>query len=58
MPSILDHVVVTAGGQWSEAEAIGMCERLACQTIDPAGMDPDFKRVSDHCPVFVDGTFD
>jgi len=54
LPSILDHVVAT-DGRWSEATAIGLCERLACEVADPDAMDPDYFRVSDHCPVYVDG---
>lgn len=54
LPSILDHVIAT-DGRWSEATAIGLCERLACEIAEPEEMDPDFFRVSDHCPVYVDG---
>jgi endonuclease/exonuclease/phosphatase family metal-dependent hydrolase len=57
LPSILDHIVV-GDGDWSEARAIGLCRRLECRPTDPADMDPDFERVSDHCPVYVDGRLD
>ena len=54
LPSILDHAIAT-DGRWSEATAIGLCERLACEVVEPDVMDPDFFHVSDHCPVYVDG---
>ena len=53
-PSTLDHIVVT-GGDWSAARAEQMCQRLACRVTDAESMDPDFHRVSDHCPVLVQG---
>ena len=55
LPSLLDHMVVT-GGRWGEPKVIGMCERLACRVTSPRDMDPDFVRVSDHCPVVVEGS--
>ncbi len=55
LPSILDHVVAS-GGRWQAAEVQGLCERLACEVTEPGEMDPDFKVVSDHCPVLVEGT--
>jgi exonuclease III len=33
-----------------------LCERLHCRTVAAADMDPDYFRVSDHCPVIVDGS--
>ena len=54
LPSILDHVVAT-DGEWSSASALGLCRRLACEETSPAQMDPDFHRVSDHCPIVVEG---
>jgi hypothetical protein len=53
----LDHALAT-GGTWSAAEVQGYCARLACLAIRADRMDPDFHRVSDHCPVVVDGTLD
>lgn len=53
-PSILDHMVVS-GGQWEPPQAIGMCERLACEPSAYEAMDPDFRLVSDHCPVVMHG---
>ena len=55
LPSILDHVVAT-GGAWSSASVLGLCRRLACEETAPEQMDPDFHRVSDHCPIVVEGT--
>lgn len=52
-PSVLDHAVATAG-QW-QAEARGMCQRLACAPMDPDAVDPDYLVVSDHCPVVLQG---
>jgi hypothetical protein len=54
LPSVLDHMVATSG-RWSAAEALGLCERLACRVTAPGDMDEDFVRVSDHCPVVVHG---
>ena len=55
LPSLLDHVVAS-DGEWKQATVHGLCERLACRTTAPSAMDPDYFRVSDHCPVSVDGT--
>lgn len=52
-PSILDHAVATRG-QW-QAEAHGMCQRLACEPMAPDAIDPDYLVVSDHCPVVLQG---
>ena len=54
-PSILDHVVATSG-DWSAARSLGLCRRLACEPVAAGEMDPDYFRVSDHCPVVVDGS--
>jgi endonuclease/exonuclease/phosphatase family metal-dependent hydrolase len=54
-PSILDHIVATRG-DWSAADSLGLCARLQCRTVAAADMDPDYFRVSDHCPVVVDGS--
>lgn len=56
-PSVLDHVVAT-GGTWAEPVVGGYCARLACKRVPSDRMDPDFRRVSDHCPVTVRGTLD
>jgi endonuclease/exonuclease/phosphatase family metal-dependent hydrolase len=55
VPSVLDHLVVT-DGRWSAPKAIGFCERLACRITAAEDMDEDFVRVSDHCPVVVEGS--
>lgn len=52
-PSMLDHAVATRG-DW-QAEARGMCQRLACAPMDPEAIDPDYLVVSDHCPVVLQG---
>lgn len=52
-PSVLDHAVATRG-EW-QAEAHGMCRRLACEPMDPEAIDPDYLVVSDHCPVVLQG---
>jgi len=57
LPSVLDHIVATDGA-WTEPEVGGYCARLACKRVPADGMDPDFRRVSDHCPVSVSGTLD
>ncbi len=54
LPSTLDHVV-TAGGRWEPAAVKGLCERMACQPRPEDELDPDFKVVSDHCPVVTRG---
>lgn len=54
-PSVLDHVVATSG-DWSEARSLGLCRRLACEPVATREMDADYYRVSDHCPVVVDGS--
>lgn len=56
-PSALDHIVVS-GGSWEAPEVQGYCARLACRRTAVDRMDPDFHRVSDHCPVVVDGALD
>jgi endonuclease/exonuclease/phosphatase family metal-dependent hydrolase len=54
VPSMLDHVAVTAGFPASRAALHGYCRELACREI-PAGDAPsDFAQVSDHCPVSVE----
>ena len=57
LPSVLDHIVATDGA-WKEPEVGGYCARLACRRVPAGDMDPDFHRVSDHCPVRVSGTLD
>ena len=53
-PSILDHIVIGTGNG-TPARVRGMCAELACQAVeDPSQMHPDFREVSDHCPVSVD----
>lgn len=52
-PSVLDHAVATRG-EW-QAETHGMCQRLACEPMDPEAIDPDYLVVSDHCPVVLQG---
>jgi hypothetical protein len=54
VPSVLDHMVATSG-RWASPEPLGLCERLACRVTAPEDMDEDFVRVSDHCPVVVEG---
>jgi|GEM_PF-1169538 len=54
LPSILDHVVAT-DGEWGSASVLGLCQRLGCEEAGPENMDPDFYRVSDHCPILVEG---
>jgi endonuclease/exonuclease/phosphatase family metal-dependent hydrolase len=53
-PSLLDHIV-TRGGQWDAPQVLGHCGRLMCAPTPPDRMDPDYFRVSDHCPVVLDG---
>jgi endonuclease/exonuclease/phosphatase family metal-dependent hydrolase len=57
-PSVLDHIVVSGGGSWGDAEVQGYCARLACRRTPVDRMDPDFHHVSDHCPVVVEGALD
>jgi endonuclease/exonuclease/phosphatase family metal-dependent hydrolase len=52
-PSMLDHAVASRG-EW-QAEAHGMCRRLACAPMAPDAIDPDYLVVSDHCPVVLQG---
>jgi endonuclease/exonuclease/phosphatase family metal-dependent hydrolase len=53
-PSVLDHVVATSG-DWTPARPLGYCPRLECRPVAADDMDPDYYRVSDHCPVVVEG---
>lgn len=54
LPSLLDHIVAS-DGQWKDARALGLCERLRCEVTDPEDMEADFFSVSDHCPTVVVG---
>lgn len=53
-PSLLDHIV-TRGGDWESPRVLGYCARQACAPTEPDAMDPDYRLVSDHCPVVLDG---
>lgn len=56
IPSMLDHVLVR-GGTVLGAESLGMCAALGGQPRADDEGNPDFERVSDHCPVRVELSF-
>jgi len=52
VPSMLDHVLVS-GAQVQQTEVLGMCAALGGK-VAPGDQDvPDYREVSDHCPVRV-----
>ncbi|HWB82406.1 MAG TPA: endonuclease/exonuclease/phosphatase family protein [Nannocystaceae bacterium] len=54
VPSLLDHAVTT-GGDWDAPRVMGLCARLRCERTARPAMDPQWRSVSDHCPVVLDG---